>query len=74
MLFATAEQIKAKGVELAAEPRREAWGTMGIFKDPDGNQFVFSEPMRAGRRAAWKALRRSAKDSRKRGRFALRVA
>jgi hypothetical protein len=29
-------------VELAAEPRKEVWGTMAIFKDPDGNQFVFS--------------------------------
>jgi catechol 2,3-dioxygenase-like lactoylglutathione lyase family enzyme len=41
-VFATAEQLKKKGVELAAEPRKEAWGTMAIFKDPDGNQFVFS--------------------------------
>jgi hypothetical protein len=21
---------------------KEIWGTMGMFKDPDGNQFVFS--------------------------------
>jgi catechol 2,3-dioxygenase-like lactoylglutathione lyase family enzyme len=41
-VFATARAMKAKGVELAAEPRKEVWGTMGIFKDPDGNQFVFS--------------------------------
>jgi catechol 2,3-dioxygenase-like lactoylglutathione lyase family enzyme len=41
-VFATAVLLKAKGVELAAEPRKEPWGTMAIFKDPDGNQFVFS--------------------------------
>lgn len=41
-VFATAQQLKSKGVELAAEPRKETWGTMAIFKDPDGNQFVFS--------------------------------
>jgi predicted enzyme related to lactoylglutathione lyase len=41
-VFATAEQLKSKGVELAAEPRKEVWGTMAIFKDPDGNQFVLS--------------------------------
>jgi predicted enzyme related to lactoylglutathione lyase len=41
-VFATAEMLKSKGVELTAEPRKEVWGTMAIFKDPDGNQFVFS--------------------------------
>jgi len=41
-VFATAKEMQAKGVELAVEPRKESWGTMGIFKDPDGNQFVFS--------------------------------
>jgi catechol 2,3-dioxygenase-like lactoylglutathione lyase family enzyme len=41
-VVATANALKAKGVELAAEPRKEPWGTMAIFKDPDGNQFVFS--------------------------------
>jgi catechol 2,3-dioxygenase-like lactoylglutathione lyase family enzyme len=41
-VFATAELLKSKGVELAAEPRKEVWGTMAILKDPDGNQFVFS--------------------------------
>jgi catechol 2,3-dioxygenase-like lactoylglutathione lyase family enzyme len=38
----TAESLKAKGVILAAEPKNEAWGTRAIFKDPDGNEFVFS--------------------------------
>jgi catechol 2,3-dioxygenase-like lactoylglutathione lyase family enzyme len=41
-VFATAAVMKAKGVELAADPRKETWGTMAIFKDPDGNQFVVS--------------------------------
>jgi catechol 2,3-dioxygenase-like lactoylglutathione lyase family enzyme len=41
-VFATAAALKARGVELAAEPRKEVWGTMAKFKDPDGNEFVFS--------------------------------
>jgi catechol 2,3-dioxygenase-like lactoylglutathione lyase family enzyme len=41
-VFATAEALKAKGVQLAAEPKKEVWGTMAKFEDPDGNQFVFS--------------------------------
>ena len=41
-VFATAEQMKKKGIELTAEPKKEIWGTMAKFKDPDGNEFVFS--------------------------------
>jgi predicted enzyme related to lactoylglutathione lyase len=41
-VFATANTMKAKGVELAEEPKKEIWGTMAKFKDPDGNEFVFS--------------------------------
>jgi catechol 2,3-dioxygenase-like lactoylglutathione lyase family enzyme len=41
-VFATAQLLKGKGVELAAEPKKEVWGTMAKFKDPDGNEFVFS--------------------------------
>ena len=41
-VFATAELLKQKGVELTAEPKKEAWGTSAKFKDPDGNEFVFS--------------------------------
>ncbi len=41
-VFATASALKAKGVELAVEPKKEVWGTMAKFKDPDGNEFVFS--------------------------------
>jgi predicted component of type VI protein secretion system len=31
-----------KGVEMTVERRKEVWGTMAKFKDPDGNEFVFS--------------------------------
>ena len=41
-VFATAEQMKKSGVELTDGPRKEVWGTMAKFKDPDGNEFVFS--------------------------------
>lgn len=41
-VFETAAGLKAKGVELAAEPKKEVWGTMAKFKDPDGSEFVFS--------------------------------
>jgi len=41
-VFATADLLKSKGVELAAEPRKESWGKMAMFRDPDGNQFVLS--------------------------------
>jgi catechol 2,3-dioxygenase-like lactoylglutathione lyase family enzyme len=41
-IFATAKILKSKGVEFAQEPKTEVWGTMGIFKDLDGNQFVLS--------------------------------
>lgn len=41
-VFATATMLKSNGVELDEEPRKEVWGTMAKFKDPDGNVFVFS--------------------------------
>ncbi|MDD5544795.1 MAG: VOC family protein [Acidobacteriia bacterium] len=41
-VLATAKILKSKGVKFAQEPKTEVWGTMGIFKDPDGNQFVLS--------------------------------
>jgi predicted enzyme related to lactoylglutathione lyase len=34
--------MKSKGVEFAAEPKNESWGTSAIFQDPDGNKFVLS--------------------------------
>lgn len=41
-VFATYDQLKAKGVEFVKPPKKEDWGTAAIFKDPDGNQFVIS--------------------------------
>ena len=41
-VFATAEQMKKNGVDLTDGPRKEIWGTMAKFRDPDGNEFVFS--------------------------------
>jgi len=41
-VFATAKAMKEKGVEFTTEPKKEVWGTMATFKDPDGNEFVFS--------------------------------
>jgi len=41
-VFDTAALLKAKGVELPVEPKEEVWGTMAKFRDPDGNEFVFS--------------------------------
>jgi hypothetical protein len=29
-------------LELTAEPKKGVWGTMAKFKDPDGNELVFS--------------------------------
>jgi len=41
-VFATTKALKAKGVEFARDPKKESWGTAGIFKDIDGNQFLLS--------------------------------
>jgi catechol 2,3-dioxygenase-like lactoylglutathione lyase family enzyme len=41
-VFATAKVLKSKGVAFTQEPKTEVWGSMAIFKDPDGNQFVLS--------------------------------
>jgi catechol 2,3-dioxygenase-like lactoylglutathione lyase family enzyme len=41
-VFATAKVLKSKGVTFAQEPKTEIWGSVAIFKDPDGNQFVLS--------------------------------
>jgi predicted enzyme related to lactoylglutathione lyase len=37
----TATVLKSKGVDIS-EPKKEDWGTMAEFKDPDGNRFVIS--------------------------------
>lgn len=41
-VMATSRMLREKGVRFAMEPKTETWGTMAIFKDPDGNQFVLS--------------------------------
>ena len=41
-VFQTAAVLKAKGVTLVKEPKKESWGTSAIFADLDGNQFVLS--------------------------------
>jgi catechol 2,3-dioxygenase-like lactoylglutathione lyase family enzyme len=41
-VFAEAKVLKSKGVDFFAEPRKEPWGSMAIFQDPDGNKFVLS--------------------------------
>ncbi len=41
-VFATAEAMKKKGVIFTKEPKTEVWGSIAVFKDPDGNQFALS--------------------------------
>ncbi len=41
-VFATAGVLKSKGVSFSQDPKTESWGSVAIFKDPDGNQFVLS--------------------------------
>lgn len=38
----TYQELSQKGVEFAEEPKKQAWGTFAVLKDPDGNQFVLS--------------------------------
>ena len=40
----TYQQMSEKGVEFVKPPKKEAWGTAAIFRDPDGNQYVLSSP------------------------------
>ena len=41
-VFATANTMKKKGVVFTKEPTTESWGSIAVFKDPDGNQFALS--------------------------------
>ena len=36
-------ELREKGVEFVAPPRKEPWGVMAIFKDSEGNQFVLGQ-------------------------------
>jgi uncharacterized glyoxalase superfamily protein PhnB len=38
----TYQELVAKGVEFISPPKKQAWGTFAMFKDPDGNQFLLS--------------------------------
>src|ERR1700733_3936832 len=40
--FATAAALKKKGVVFTKEPMNESWGSVAVFKDLEGNQFVLS--------------------------------
>jgi predicted enzyme related to lactoylglutathione lyase len=41
-VFITAKALKSKGVTFTKEPKHETWGSIAVFKDPDGNQFALS--------------------------------
>lgn len=41
-VFATTDAMKQKGVTFSKDPTSESWGSVAIFKDPDGNQHVLS--------------------------------
>ena len=41
-VFATAAQMKQKGVTFSSEPTTQPWGSAGVFQDPEGNKFVLS--------------------------------
>jgi len=38
----TCEELRARGVEIIAEPKEESWGTFATFRDSEGNSFVLS--------------------------------
>jgi len=38
----TYQELKQRGVEFSAPPKKEPWGSFVTFKDPDGNSFVLS--------------------------------
>jgi predicted enzyme related to lactoylglutathione lyase len=39
----TYAELRDKGVEFVAPPRKEQWGVMAMFKDSEGNQFVLGQ-------------------------------
>ena len=41
-VFTTAKTLQSRGVTFTKEPTNESWGSVAIFKDPDGNQFALS--------------------------------
>jgi predicted enzyme related to lactoylglutathione lyase len=41
-VFASAKVLKSKGVTFTQEPKKEPWGSIAIFEDPDANKFALS--------------------------------
>jgi len=46
-VFATAKVLRSKGRHFCQEPKNEPWGSIAIFKDPDGNQFALSSKVQS---------------------------
>jgi catechol 2,3-dioxygenase-like lactoylglutathione lyase family enzyme len=44
-VFATCKILQRKGVTFVAGPKKEVWGTMAIFRDSEGNEFVLSDKL-----------------------------
>lgn len=42
-IYATYEEMKAKGVEFTKAPKKEPYGTEAIFKDDSGNWFSLAQ-------------------------------
>ena len=42
-IFATYEELKAKGVEFTKAPKKEFYGTDALFKDDSGNWFSLAQ-------------------------------
>jgi catechol 2,3-dioxygenase-like lactoylglutathione lyase family enzyme len=42
-IFATYEELKAKGIEFTKEPRKEFYGVEALFKDDSGNWFSLGQ-------------------------------
>jgi catechol 2,3-dioxygenase-like lactoylglutathione lyase family enzyme len=42
-IFATYEELKAKGVEFTKAPKKEFYGTEAMFKDDSGNWFSLAQ-------------------------------
>lgn len=42
-IYATYEELKAKGVEFTKAPKKEFYGTEAIFKDDSGNWFSLAQ-------------------------------
>ncbi len=42
-IFATYEELKAKGIEFTKEPKKEFYGVEALFKDDSGNWFSLGQ-------------------------------